>query len=87
MVNLLCRYVYDLLACDPQFFRSGDSNRWVLVCIGIIDRHVLEMPLEEPLKEIFNNLKAKVRVNEYRANIGFRYIRETLSTQLTPILC
>jgi hypothetical protein len=50
----------------------------VLVRKSVVDGHVFEIGLKEPLGEIFNHVVVETRINEYRSNVSLYHIRETL---------
>lgn len=46
-----------------------DTYRWVLVCKGVVNAHVLKVLFEISLEEILYHLKTEIRIDEYCPDI------------------
>ena len=45
---------------------------------SVVYCHVTEIPLEEPIEEIFDYSEIEARINEYCADVSFQHIRQAL---------
>lgn len=54
------------------------SHSWMLVCKGIVYRHIMEVWLYVMLEEGFNLLKSEIRVHKNRSQISFNHVWQTL---------
>ena len=45
---------------------------------SVVYCHVTEIPLEEPIEEIFDYSEIEIRINEYCPDVGFQHIWQAL---------